>query len=105
MTGIVSFLYNQTLTSINTATPDLEGDRTLTAKYEDVKCRFQLKTGSITHKSGKELQYRGVIFLAPSYSVVEGDRIIYSGETYVVVGIETRYNFQGVADHTQLYVA
>lgn len=103
--GIVDFLHNQTITSISTADINGYGDAVLTTKYSNVKCRFQKKTGMITNKTGQEQQYKVSVYISPSYSVVEGDYIVFSGETYVVVGIESRIDFGGSADHNQLYLA
>lgn len=102
--GIVDFLYNQKIT-ISSSDINGYGDAVLTTKYSNIKCRFQKKTGMITNKNGQEMQYKGSIYLSPDYSVVEGDYINYSGEQYVVIGIESRIDFGGSSDHTQVYIA
>ena len=102
--SIVDFLFNQTLTTISSSVPNGYGDRTLTTKYSNVPCRFQLKTGKLITRKQEEKQYKAEVYLSPDYSISEEDRIVYGSETYVVVGVENRTNFEGEVDHIQLYL-
>lgn len=103
--GLVDSLFNQTITSISSVTPNGYGDPVETVAYTSVKCRWQQKTGTIADKKGQTITYAVEVYMSPNYTVSEQDRFIYQGDTYVVIGVEPHITFSGTVDHLQVYLA
>ncbi len=102
--GITSSLFNHSIDIYATVTNGY-GDQVETLKYSGLSCRFQLKTGLITTRKGEEKTYRAEVYLDPTYTIEDYDRIVYSGDKFVVIGKENRTEFSGEIDHQQLYLA
>lgn len=103
--SLVSGLINQEITTVASVVTDQYGDVTTTTVYSDVPCRWQEKRQLIKSNVNDEITSTVEVWLLPNYtSVREKQRVTFDSETYVVVGVENKYDLGGELDHIKMYL-
>jgi hypothetical protein len=103
--SITDGLMNQTIDAISSVTINQYNDKTLSTKYEDVKCRWQETIGRTVNKDGEEVSYTVTAWIPAKYDDIDYDwRIERDYEIYTVVGITKHISLQGEIDHIRLFL-
>jgi len=106
--SIVGGLLNQEVASICSVSIDGYGDSTKTVLYINTPCRWEEKVDQITTSRGETVAYNAEMWVYPDVTVRKNYRItkdMISLETYIVVGVEKRYNLDGKHDHTKVFLS
>lgn len=98
-----SSLLNQTISIYNKTGLDVTG-REVTSAATSVKANFQRSNKNIMLPNGTVVQIEALIFVKPSVTVNNGDRVSYSGVDYKVVGKHHRIGRTGAVHHLELDV-
>lgn len=97
----IDLYLNQEATLKTTTARDVYGKQTLTAGTP-IKCRLQGSHKRLTNDSGEEFTADAEMWVKGSQAISNGNIIVWEGEQFRVVKIETKRTLTGSPNHKKI---
>lgn len=97
-----TIVFSQRLTAIDKATRDAWGDRTYTAMYQNIPCRFVYDTQWLLLSAEEREVVVAVCYVPKKYTLATDDRITFNGEYYLVYEVIPQFDLFGNIHHQKL---